>query len=116
MDSRVTDVQFETIAGTAWAILDRPKALNALSLPMIDRLANWLSKMLADNDISCLGIRSAHPSAFSAGGDVRALYTAGQNGDRVFLHDFYWREYRLNRAIRHSRKPYIALIDGLVMG
>jgi enoyl-CoA hydratase len=116
MDSHVTDLQFETITGTAWAILDRPKALNALSRSMIDGLAAWLSKSLADNNIFCLGIRSAHPTAFSAGGDVRALYAAHQGGDRALLHSFYWHEYRLNRAIRHCRKPYIAMIDGLVMG
>lgn len=116
MDSRVTDLQFETIAGTAWAILDRPKALNALSRPMIDGLATWLGKSLADKDISCLGIRSSQATAFSAGGDVRALYAARQAGDRTFLHSFYWHEYRLNRAIRHCNKPYIAVIDGLVMG
>ena len=116
MDSRMTDLQFETIAGTAWATLDRPKALNALSRPMIDGLAAWLSKTLADNKISCLGIRSAHRAAFSAGGDVRALYAARQAGDWAFVHSFYWHEYRLNRAIRHCRKPYIAVIDGLVMG
>jgi enoyl-CoA hydratase len=116
MDSRVTDLQFETIAGTAWAILDRPKALNALCVAMIEALADWLSKSLADNSISCLGVRSAHATAFSAGGDVRALYARRQAGDQAFLHGFYWHEYRLNRAIRHCRKPYIALIDGLVMG
>ncbi len=116
MDSRVTDLQFETVSGTAWAILRRPRALNALSRPMIDGLSAWLAKSLADNNISCLGIRSAHPTAFSAGGDVRALYAARQSGDRAFVHSFYWHEYRLNRAIRHCHKPYIAVIDGLVMG
>ena len=58
-------------------------ALNALSQPMIDGLATWLTKSLADNNISSLGIRSAHPTAFSAGGDVRALYAARHYGCHV---------------------------------
>ena len=110
------DIHFETVADTAWATLDRPKALNALSLSMIDALSGWMSGALADNKIAALGIRSASPAAFSAGGDVRALYAMRQNGDQAGLHAFYWREYRLNRAIHHCHKPYIALIDGLVMG
>ena len=114
MDSRV-DIRFETIAGVAWAVLDRPKALNALSRPMIDHLGEWLAGSVADNKISCLGIRSTHPT-FSAGGDVRALYAARQAGDQHALNSFYWQEYRLNRAIHHCPKPYVAVIDGLVMG
>jgi len=110
------DIRFEINAGTAWAILDRPKALNALSLAMVGSLSDWLRGALADNNISALGIRSASATAFSAGGDVRALYAARQNGDRAALNEFYRQEYRLNRAIRHCRKPYMALIDGLVMG
>ena len=43
MDSHMpTDIRFETSAGMAWAILDRPESLNALTLAMIDRLASWL--------------------------------------------------------------------------
>jgi enoyl-CoA hydratase len=110
------DIHFETVAGTAWATLDRPKALNALSLAMIDDLSHWMAEALADSKIAALGIRSASAAAFSAGGDVRALYATRQNNDRAGLHAFYWREYRLNRAIHHCRKPYIAVIDGLVMG
>jgi enoyl-CoA hydratase len=110
------DIYFETVAGTAWAVLDRPKALNALSLAMVGSLADWVGRAAADNKISVLGIRSASPSAFSAGGDVRELYATRQRADRTGLNDFYRQEYRLNRAIHHCRKPYMALIDGLVMG
>jgi enoyl-CoA hydratase len=110
------DIHFETVAGTAWATLDRPKALNALSLPMIGSLTDWMGRALADNKISALGIRSGSATAFSAGGDVRALYAARQKNDRAALYEFYRQEYRLNRAIRHCRKPYLALIEGLVMG
>ena len=114
MGSRV-DIRFETILGMGWAVLDRPKALNALSGAMIEHLGEWLAGAVADNKISCLGIRSTQ-STFSAGGDVRALYAARLAGDRHALNSFYWQEYRLNRAIHHCPKPYIAVIDGLVMG
>ncbi len=83
---------------------------------MIDRLDEWLAKGEADTEIRALGIRAAGGRAFSAGGDVRALYEARRQGDQAALHRFYWREYRLNRAIHNCSKPYIALVDGLVMG
>jgi enoyl-CoA hydratase/carnithine racemase len=111
-----TEIRFETNADMAWAILDRPKALNALSLPMIDLLACWLVAAGTDNNNTALGIRAAGGSAFSAGGDVRALFAAHGQGDQRALHHFYWHEYRLNRAIRRCPKPYVAVIDGLVMG
>jgi enoyl-CoA hydratase len=110
------NIRFETADDMAWAILDRPKALNALSLPMIEQLARWLDGAVADNKISTLGIRAVAGPAFSAGGDVRALFAARGRGDRAALHRFYWQEYRLNRAIRCCPKPYVAIIDGLVMG
>ena len=105
-----TDIWFETKGDMAWAILDRPKALNSLDLAMIDRLAEWLVASGADNNVSALGIRAAGRSAFSAWGDVRVLFAARAN--RAALHRFYWREYRLNRAIRRCPKPYVAVIDG----
>ncbi len=91
-------------------------ALNALNQSMIERLADWLATAEADNNISALGIRASEGSAFSAGGDVRALFAARDRGDRAALDRFYWQEYRLNRAIHRCPKPYIAVIDGLVMG
>jgi enoyl-CoA hydratase len=109
-----TDIWFETKGDMAWAILDRPKALNSLDLAMIDRLAEWLVASGADNNVSALGIRAGDGPSFSAGGDVRTLFAA--RADRAALHRFYWQEYRLNRAIRRCPKPYVAVIDGLVMG
>ncbi len=102
--------------GIAWAILNRPKALNALNQAMIECLADWLAAAETDNNISALGIRAAGGTAFSAGGDVRALFAARNRGDQAALDRFYWQEYRLNRAIHRCLKPYIAVIDGLVMG
>jgi len=115
MDSHMpTDIRFKTSAGMAWAILDRPESLNALSLAMVDRLSSWLDIALRDKGISSVAIRATPGSAFSAGGDVRALFAA--RNDRAALCHFYYQEYRLNRAIRYYPKPYVAIIDGLVMG
>jgi enoyl-CoA hydratase/carnithine racemase len=108
------DIWFETKGDMAWAILERPKALNSLDLTMIDRLAEWLVASGADNNVSALAIRAGDGPSFSAGGDVRALFAA--RADRAALYRFYWQEYRLNRAIRRCPKPYVAVIDGLVMG
>ena len=59
-----TDIRFETSAGMAWAILDRPESLNALTLAMIDRLASWLDDTRKDKDISSVGIRAVPGSAY----------------------------------------------------
>src|SRR5258706_2619022 len=112
----LADIHFEQAGDMAWAVLDRPKALNALDLAMVDGLADWLAAASRDNNISALGMRAAGGTAFSAGGDVRALYGAGERGEMGALHHFSRQEYRLNRAIHHCAKPYLAVIDGLVMG
>ena len=60
-------------------------------------------------------IRGAGERAFCAGGDIRALYESGKAGTPYAL-DFYRDEYRLDAAIKHFPKPYVALMHGIVMG
>jgi enoyl-CoA hydratase len=95
--------------------LDRPQALNALTLAMIDGLDATLAAAAADPAIAAVAIRGAGERAFCAGGDIRALREAALGGDGL-TRDLYRREYRLNRRIATFAKPYIALIDGIVMG
>jgi enoyl-CoA hydratase len=61
-------------------------------------------------------VTAADSKAFSAGGDIRLLYEQGRAGDHAAQLDFWREEYRLNRRIRLYPKPYIALVDGIVMG
>ena len=94
--------------------LNRPQILNALTLEMTRRLDRALKDWAADPQVSLVAIRGVGPRAFCAGGDVRALYEAGPCSPSTEI--FYREEYALNRRTFRFPKPYVALIDGVVMG
>ena len=110
------DIVFQRIGRIGLITLNRPKALNALTLDMIKALDAKLAAWEGDDAVQAVVIEGAGERAFSAGGDVRALYEAGTDGDRAVARDFYWHEYRQNRHIFRYPKPYVALVDGVVMG
>jgi enoyl-CoA hydratase/carnithine racemase len=96
--------------------LNRPQALNAVTHAMVRALANQLKEWAEDAAVSRVVIRANGERAFSAGGDIRDLYELGRAGHRAEALNFWRDEYPLNALIKHFRKPYIALIDGIVMG
>lgn len=114
------DIRIETADGVGTVILDRSKALNALTLPMIRAMDPALAAWEADPAIRAVVIKGAGDRAFCAGGDVRAIWEAGRNGrDGSTDHPtraFFREEYRLNRRIHRFAKPYVALLDGITMG
>jgi enoyl-CoA hydratase/carnithine racemase len=99
--------------------LNRPQALNALSLPMIRDLTTLLRHWETRPEIQAVAVlgagREGKPPAFCAGGDIRFFHQAAHAGDPA-LGDFFTEEYRLNHLIHAYPKPYIALMDGIVMG
>ncbi len=95
--------------------LNRPQALNALTLPMVSSMYDQLMTWREDVSIQAVVIRSAGGKAFCAGGDVRWLYETGKQRSPEQLR-FFKEEYRLNQLIHHYPKPYIALMDGITMG
>jgi enoyl-CoA hydratase len=109
------DVIFESRGRIGVVTLNRPQALNALTLAMVIDIDRRLASWVDDPGIAAVVIRSAGGRAFCAGGDIRALYEAGRRGD-AYTRDFYREEYRLNHRIKTFPKPYVALIDGIVMG
>ncbi|PRE68312.1 enoyl-CoA hydratase/isomerase family protein [Burkholderia multivorans] len=96
--------------------LNRPKALNALSVGMIRTMQQALDAWRDDPDVVAVVVHSPHPRAFCAGGDVRFFHDAWQRGDRDAVDTFFIEEYTLNHAIFTYPKPYIALMHGVVMG
>ena len=106
----------ENRRGVGHLLLNRPKALNAVTRDQVRALHARLDAWAADESVQAVLIEGEGEKAFSAGGDIRAIYDARQNGDREFLYGFYYDEYRCNRAIFRFPKPYIALMDGVVMG
>jgi enoyl-CoA hydratase/carnithine racemase len=104
---------------TAFITLDRPKALNSLSLDMIRAITGALLAWCDDDRVEAVVIRSSAERALCAGGDIRFFYDAGRatpQGGSALLEDFFTEEYALNHLIHFYPKPYIALMDGIVMG
>jgi enoyl-CoA hydratase len=95
--------------------LNRPKALNALTLDMAKTMTALLQSWAGDDAVGAVLIDGAGERAFCAGGDIRALYDAAKAGDPL-PRQFWAIEYRLNVMIARYRKPAIAIMDGLVMG
>jgi enoyl-CoA hydratase len=96
--------------------LNRPKALNALTLGMVRIMAAALDAWERDPSVTRAVILGAGERAFCAGGDIRRLYEHGLAGDHDAQLTFWREEYQLNRRIKTYSKPYVALIDGIVMG
>lgn len=97
-------------------LLNRPRALNALDLPMIRACAKILEEWRNDAHVHAVVIEGAGDRAFCAGGDIRALRDGQVSGDRASVDQFFREEYALNIAIATYPKPYIALVDGICMG
>ncbi|MES2071356.1 MAG: enoyl-CoA hydratase/isomerase family protein [Pseudomonadota bacterium] len=99
--------------------LDRPKALNSLSLDMIRDITKILLQWRDADNVGAVFISSSSEKAFCAGGDIRFFYdvgTATPKGDSALLEDFFTEEYALNHLIHFYPKPYISLLNGVVMG
>ncbi|WP_159915785.1 enoyl-CoA hydratase/isomerase family protein [Pantoea sp. 18069] len=99
--------------------LNRARALNALSLEMVRELMAALLQWQDDPQVLAVALRGSNKEgvfgALCAGGDIRFLHQAGSTGNPQ-LEDFFTEEYALNHLIHHYPKPYIAFMDGIVMG
>jgi enoyl-CoA hydratase len=96
--------------------LNRPQALNALTHAMCREMHAQLAAWADDPAVRLVVVDGAGDKAFCAGGDIRAVYRGRQEGKLAELTAFYHDEYRLNRFIKRYPKPYVALVDGIVMG
>ncbi len=107
------DMRFEREARAGIVTLTRAKALNALSRPMVNAMARALAAWRDEPEVELVILR-AEGRAFCAGGDIVDVYKAGKEGR--LLTDFFADEYRMNAALEAFPKPYVSLIDGIVMG
>ena len=112
------DILFERRGRLGLITLNRPKALNALTHDMALALERQLDLWRDDPGVAVVAIQGAGDKAFCAGGDIRVLYDAGRPGGANGRNNwqFYADEYRLNTKIKRYPKPYVALMDGIVMG
>ncbi len=111
-----SEILFDRCGAAGLVTLNRPQALNAVTLDMVRALRHQLDEWQRDPSVTRVVLTAAGGRAFSAGGDIRALYDAGTSGRHAEMLDFYGEEYQLNTIIKHYPKPYVSLIDGIVMG
>tara|TARA_B100000212_G_scaffold185298_1_gene139827 strand:+ start:2376 stop:3413 length:1038 start_codon:yes stop_codon:yes gene_type:complete len=109
------EVFFEVKGTLGLITLNRPKALNALTLSMVREIHPQLKKWENDSSVKNVLIKAEGEKAFCAGGDIRALHDWGKNNDEEAV-GFYREEYILNQYIKRYPKPYISLVNGIVMG
>ena len=96
------EILFEVTGAIGLVTLNRPKALNALTHEMCLALKEQLQEWETDENVRAVLVEGTGEKAFCAGGD--------------YPYNFYRDEYLLNLAVKHFKKPYIALMDGIVMG
>jgi enoyl-CoA hydratase len=112
-------VMAELRGRVACLTLNRPQALNALSLDMVRALTQALLAWREDSAVLAVALRGQGKEgpfgAFCAGGDIRFFHQAALSDDPK-LGQFFTEEYRLNHLIHTYPKPVIALMDGIVMG
>jgi enoyl-CoA hydratase/carnithine racemase len=110
------EILFQRRGAAGIVTLNRPKALNAVTHGMVRALRAQLDEWAQNGAVTRVVLTAAGQRAFSAGGDIRWLYELGRAGRQDEMLDFWRDEYALNAFIKHYPKPYIALIDGIVMG
>lgn len=116
----MTEEVVTEVRGSAGLVtLNRPRALNALSLDMIRALTAALLAWRDDPRVERVALRGMGREgpfgAFCAGGDIRFFHQAVLAGDPR-LEDFFTEEYELNHLIHAYPKPYVVFMDGIVMG
>ncbi len=110
------EVLFDIKGGYGWITLNRPKALNALSLGMFQSISKQLKKWETDSSIQGIIVEGSGERAFCAGGDVRSVYEALKEQNSEFCDSIFRTEYTLNTYLKTYSKPYVSLINGIAMG
>lgn len=114
--TRLTDEVVTAVQASVGRItLNRPKALNALTLGMVRAMAAVLDEWAGRADVAVVVIAGAGERGLCAGGDLRAIWESRRRGDGL-ARTFWREEYALNARIATYPKPLVALMDGIVMG
>lgn len=96
--------------------LNRPKVINALTLDMVLAVRSILDEWASDRRVHTVVLAGAGERGLCAGGDIVSLYDLAMAGDFVSAAQFWRAEYALNALIARYPKPYVAIMDGLVLG
>lgn len=115
MTDESDEVLTEVEGSVGLITLNRPKAINSLNQPMVDALSAILSGWAGDDAVHAVVLSGAGERGLCAGGDVVSIYHSARK-DGVEARRFWRDEYLLNAQIAEFPKPYVALMDGIVMG
>lgn len=96
--------------------LNRPEALNAMTYDMCMAIGEALDSWVSDKAVRMVMIDAEGSRAFCSGGDIADLYSTGKAGDYAYGRKFWADEYRINAKIKNYPKPFLAIMDGIVMG
>lgn len=111
------DVLVNVRQGVGLITLNRPKAINSLTHPMVNAISPVLTDWAQNDDIHTVVVDGAGERGLCAGGDIVALYHSCLGPDKgKEARQFWYDEYLLNAQIGRFNKPYVALMDGIVMG
>ena len=110
------DIRFSIHGRAGLVLIDRPKALNALSYDMAVALRAQLGLWGEDDAVSHVVMAGSEPRAFCAGGDIRDLYNMAVAGEHDRIAVCFRAEYMAHMAVCEFPKPLVSLADGIVMG
>ncbi len=117
MPDQATELVLTEIQGLLGVItLNRPRAVNALNHEMLNAVDAALTDFEHNDDVHAVLIHGAGERGLCAGGDVVSLYNAIEKEDFEAGQEYFKTEYSLNHRIANFSKPYIAFMDGLVLG
>src|SRR4051794_3871790 len=108
--AEMAEIICERDGAAGLVVLNRPQALNALTLDMVRVLHRALDRWADDPQLTRVVVTGAGERAFCAGGDIRRLYELDRAGRREEALGFWREEYALNIHIKRYPKPYVALI------
>ena len=114
-DTTSAEVLFERRGRLGVVTLNRPQAVNALTAGMASAMLEQLTLWADDDAVAAVLVRGAGDRGLCAGGDIVAIYRDMLDGGDATA-DFWAEEYRLNALISGYPKPYVAFMDGLVLG
>ena len=115
MSADTDEILARVDGGVGFLTLNRPKALNSLTHTMVTALDTTLTAWSDDDTVRAVVVNGAGERGLCAGGDVVAIYHSAKAGG-ADARQFWFDEYRLNARIGRYPKPYVAYMDGIVMG
>ncbi|MDH6237439.1 enoyl-CoA hydratase/isomerase family protein [Cryobacterium sp. CG_9.6] len=114
--SEQDDILITRMGHAGHLTLNRPRAINALTHPMVKRMQSALDTWVDDESVQTIVLTGSGDRGLCAGGDIVTLYRDAQSGDGTASAHFWADEYRMNAGIKRYPKPYVALMDGVVLG